>query len=114
MTGAAELYLVPVAQKGGIHLLLFNPNELSILPHLQQDGTTVAAVQIPVGRGRVVSGNVKDGLMQALDEAALATAAYLLGLAQRAFEITLDYLKQRQQSASRLRRTRPCSIGQPP
>lgn len=56
MTGAAELYLVPVAQKGGIHLLLFNPNELSILPHLQQDGTTVAAVQIPVGHGRVVSG----------------------------------------------------------
>lgn len=97
MTGAAELYLIPVAQNGGVHLLLFDANELSILPHLQQDGTTVATVQAPASGGRAVSGNVRDELTHALDEAALATAAYLLGLAQRAFEITLDYLKQRQQ-----------------
>ena len=33
----------------------------------------------------------------ALDEAALATSAYLLGVMQRAFEITLDYLRIRRQ-----------------
>ena len=35
--------------------------------------------------------------LAALDEAALATAAYLLGVMQRAFAMTLDYLKTRRQ-----------------
>ena len=35
--------------------------------------------------------------MHALDEATLATAAYMLGVMDRAFAMTLDYLKTRQQ-----------------
>ncbi len=41
--------------------------------------------------------DVASEIARALDEAALGTAAYLLGVAERAFEITLDYLKQRRQ-----------------
>ncbi|MFJ4192527.1 acyl-CoA dehydrogenase family protein [Pseudomonas sp. NPDC089534] len=36
-------------------------------------------------------------LADALDEAALGTAAYLLGVAEQAFTLTLDYLRTRQQ-----------------
>ncbi len=40
---------------------------------------------------------VAHSAVAALDEAALATAAYLLGVMERAFAITLDYLRTRQQ-----------------
>lgn len=38
-----------------------------------------------------------NALKNAIDEAALATAAYLLGVAERAFEMTLEYLGTRKQ-----------------
>ncbi|MDN5005617.1 acyl-CoA dehydrogenase family protein [Bradyrhizobium sp. GCM10027634] len=97
MTGAAQYYLAPVAGSDRLQLRLFDANELSIATHLQQDGTTVGTVEIPVDCGRTLCGDVRDSLRAALDEAALTSAAYLLGLAQRAFDITLDYLKQRRQ-----------------
>jgi len=97
MAGAADFFLVPVAKDGDIRLILFDAGELSLLLHQQQDGTTVATVHFPAHRGRPVSADMREQLASALDEAALTMAAYLLGLAERAFEITLDYLKQRQQ-----------------
>lgn len=58
-----------------------------------QDGTNAGDVTFEAARAETVRGDVD----QALDAATLATAAYLLGLMERAFAITLDYLRERRQ-----------------
>ena len=93
----ADALLLPVRGEGGVRLRLLDTNEAEITPVQQQDGSTVATLRIPADAGRIVSGDVGETLAQALDEAALGTAGYLLGVAERAFEITVDYLKQRRQ-----------------
>jgi len=97
MAGAAGHVLVPVREDGRTRLLLLGADEAEATPVTRQDGSTVATLRIPAGAGRVIATDLGDGIDCALDEAALGTAAYLLGVAERAFEITLDYLKQRKQ-----------------
>src|SRR3712207_8722313 len=46
-------------------------------------------------RSRRVADDIGAVLERALDEAALGTAAYLLGVMERAFALTLQYLKTR-------------------
>ena len=89
--------LVPVRDGGRTRLLLLEAAEAETTPVQRQDGTTVATLRIPGNAGRVVAEDVGAALDRALDEAALRTAAYLLGVADQAFAITLDYLKQRKQ-----------------
>ena len=95
MAGAADHLLVPVRGEGRTRLLLLDAAEAEATPVRRQDGTAVATLAIPVGAGRVVAEDMGEMLDRALDEAALGTAAYLLGVAERAFAITLDYLRQR-------------------
>ena len=97
MAGASDHLLVPIRDQGRTRLLLLDVAEVEIDPIQRQDGTTVGAVRIPGNAGRLVADDVGDVVDRALDEAALGVAAYLLGVAERAFEITLDYLKQRKQ-----------------
>ena len=97
MAGAADHVLVPVRQDGRTRLLLLGADEAEATPVTRQDGSTVATLRIPDGAGQVIAADLGDAIDRALDEAALGTAAYLLGVAERAFEITLDYLKQRKQ-----------------
>jgi alkylation response protein AidB-like acyl-CoA dehydrogenase len=93
----ADTLLLPVHHSGGLRLRLLPAGEVELGLTPQQDGSTVATLRMPADAGRVVSGDIGDALSRALDEAALGTAGYLLGVAERAFEITLDYLKQRSQ-----------------
>jgi alkylation response protein AidB-like acyl-CoA dehydrogenase len=94
--GASAL-LLPVHGEGGLCLRLVNVEQADITLVAQQDGSAVATVRVSANAGRIVSGDIGELLARALDEAALGSAAYLLGVAERAFEITLDYLKQRKQ-----------------
>ena len=93
----ADVILVPVRESGELRLRLLRMEETDLALVPQQDGSTVATLRMPASAGQTVSGDIGDALARALDEAALGTAAYLLGVAERAFEITLDYLKQRSQ-----------------
>ena len=93
----ASAFLLPVQGEGGLCLRLVNVEEADITLVPQQDGSAVATVRVSANAGRIVSGDIGELLAQALDEAALGSAAYLLGVAERAFAITLDYLKQRKQ-----------------
>ena len=58
-----------------------------------QDGGHVGTLRLDGAAGVALAGE----LTEALEEAALASAAYLLGVMDRAFALTLDYLKTRQQ-----------------
>jgi alkylation response protein AidB-like acyl-CoA dehydrogenase len=93
----ADAFLLPVHVSDGVGLRLLSAEEADLALIPQQDGSTVATLRLPENGGRTVSGHIGEALAKALDEAALGTAAYLLGVAERAFEMTLDYLKQRSQ-----------------
>ncbi|MFC7554581.1 acyl-CoA dehydrogenase family protein [Pseudoroseomonas wenyumeiae] len=92
--GGAAGFLVPVAQDGRMALRL---QEGGAAPTLErtQDGGFLGTLQ--PGEGRVIAADIGPALQDALDEATLATAAYLLGVMDQAFALTLDYLRTRQQ-----------------
>lgn len=90
---AAEWLLVPTGEA----LRLVPAGEAEIAPVELQDGGRMFVVTVPAGAGRVIGNGVDAALNLAIDEAALGTAAYLLGVAEAAFAMTLDYLKQRKQ-----------------
>ena len=81
----------------GLGRRLVAHSEVTINTTLLQDGSRVATIAVPVGAGRVLAAGLPAPLERARDEAALSTAAYLLGVAEAAFALTLDYLRQRQQ-----------------
>jgi alkylation response protein AidB-like acyl-CoA dehydrogenase len=62
-----------------------------------QDGGHVVTLLADPAHGVRIAGDVANALDIALDEAALATAAYLLGVMERCFEITLGHLRTREQ-----------------
>jgi len=97
MAGAASHLLVSVRESGRTRLLLLDPSKVDTVPVQRQDGTTVATLRISGNARRMITEDVGGVLEDALDQAALGTAAYLLGVAEHAFGITLDYLKQRKQ-----------------
>lgn len=80
------LALLP-AQAPGLHLALAETQDGGHFGTLDLAGVTPEAV-VPLPAER---------LADALDEATLALAAYLLGLMEQAFATTLDYLRTRQQ-----------------
>ncbi len=94
---AAGHVLFPVERDGALCLALAAAAEVEVVGQAQQDGSTLCTVRVPAGVGRIVSGDVREPLAAALDEAALLTAGFLLGVAERAFAITLDHLKGRRQ-----------------
>ena len=91
MAGGAADFLVATAD--GLMLVAADAPGVSLSLEQTQDGGTFGTLVLDNALGIPVAGD----LTAALDEAALATAAYLLGVMDRAFAITLDYLKTRQQ-----------------
>jgi alkylation response protein AidB-like acyl-CoA dehydrogenase len=89
---AATGFLLPIREGEALALHLAEAPALDV--RSLQDGGHVATLR--AGETRRL-GAVGNALARALDEAALATAAYLLGLMDRAFAMTLDYLRTRQQ-----------------
>ncbi|RKK05743.1 acyl-CoA dehydrogenase [Pseudoroseomonas wenyumeiae] len=92
--GGATGFLVPVAQDGRMALRL-QQGGAGLTLERAQDGGFLGTLQ--PGEGKVIVADIGPALQDALDEAALATAAYLLGVMDQAFALTLDYLRTRQQ-----------------
>jgi alkylation response protein AidB-like acyl-CoA dehydrogenase len=95
MAAGADAFLVTVV--GGLALVARDAPGLSISVAGTQDGGhfgTLAFEAVPAESTPVDAPEI---IENALDEAVLATAAYLLGVMDRAFAMTLDYMKTRQQ-----------------
>lgn len=97
MAGGAEAFLLPVREGGGVALHLQPAAGADLVIERTQDGGSVGTLRPDLGRARRIADDVGGVLPDLLDDAALATAAFLLGGMERAFAMTLDYLKTRQQ-----------------
>ena len=90
MAAGADGYLVPVREAG--RLALYRATGEARIERTQDGGNLGSFV--PVLGERLAADIALDAL---LDEAALLSAAYLLGGMERAFAMTLDYLRTRSQ-----------------
>ena len=93
--GGAASFLVPVRDAGALSLRLQPRDGADLSLDGTQDGGFHGTLR-PAG-GAVLARDIGAALDAALDEAALGTAAYLLGVMDQAFALTLDYLRTRQQ-----------------
>jgi alkylation response protein AidB-like acyl-CoA dehydrogenase len=91
MAAGADAFLVTTA--GGLALVAREAPGLHLAVDQTQDGGHYGTLTLTDAPCDTIPGDAAE----ALDEAALATAAYLLGVMDRAFAMTLDYLKTRQQ-----------------
>jgi len=87
----ADAFLVTVP--GQLALVAQDAPGLSVTIEGTQDGGHFGTLQFDDTPAEPIEGDAGT----ALDEATLATAAYLLGVMDRAFTLTLEYLKTRQQ-----------------
>ena len=62
-----------------------------------QDGGFVGSLRPDLAQARRLDGEAGEAVINALDDAALGTGFYLLGVSERAFAMTLDYLRTRHQ-----------------
>ncbi|MDO9710170.1 acyl-CoA dehydrogenase family protein [Paracraurococcus lichenis] len=97
MASGADFFLLPVREGG--KLALYELPAARCVPTIErtQDGGNLGTLQPNMHEATKLADDVGEALAVALDEAALVTGAYLLGGMERAFGMTLDYLKTRQQ-----------------
>lgn len=93
----AALFLVPVREGGRIALYEMPREGADLAIERTQDGGNYGTLRLALGQAKRVADDVGAVLDLALDEAALTTAAYLLGVMEKSFDLTLNYLKTRQQ-----------------
>ncbi len=94
--GGADFFLVPVRTDGGaLSLRLQSKDAAAVDLADTQDGGQYGTLH--PAAGEVLLADAGERLADALDEAALATSAMLLGVMDQAFSLTLDYLRTRQQ-----------------
>jgi alkylation response protein AidB-like acyl-CoA dehydrogenase len=91
MAAGADAFLVTVA--GGLALVERDAPGVHIASTQAQDGGNFATVTFDGAPAEFIEGDASE----ALEVAALATGAYLLGAMDRVFGITLEYLKTREQ-----------------
>jgi alkylation response protein AidB-like acyl-CoA dehydrogenase len=91
MADGADAFLV--TGQGGALLVTRDAPGLQLAIERTQDGGSFGTLTLAAVAGEPVDGDIA----AALDEATLATAAMLLGVMERCFAITLDYLRTRQQ-----------------
>ncbi len=91
MAGGADFFLVPA--RGGLALVPRDGTGLTLAMERTKDGGTFGTLTMDRAPAMPVPGRLE----RALEEATLAAAAYLLGVARRAFAITLGYLATRVQ-----------------
>jgi len=92
--GGADAFLV--SADAGLALVARDAPGVQLRLETTQDGGEFGELTLADAPARTVAADVHQ-FEVALDEAALATAAYLLGVIERSFAITLDYLKLRKQ-----------------
>ncbi len=90
----ASAFLLPV-REGAELALYWQPAGAGLSTEYTYDGGHFGTLQ--PAPARKLADDIGAVLEQALDDAALATSFYLLGGAERAFAMTLDYLKTRMQ-----------------
>ncbi|HEV7264763.1 MAG TPA: acyl-CoA dehydrogenase family protein [Falsiroseomonas sp.] len=93
----ADSFLLAVRETSGVALFLLPAQAEALAFQPMQDGSHVATVRPQLSSARRIAEDIGAVLDRALDEAALATAAYLLGVMEQAFAMTLGYLRTRQQ-----------------
>ncbi len=91
MAAGADAFLVTVRE--GLALVHANAPGVRLTCETTQDGGHWGTLELDHAPAQLVEGS----LALARDEAVLATAAYLLGVMDRAFAITLEYLRGREQ-----------------
>ncbi|MGH7161694.1 MAG: acyl-CoA dehydrogenase family protein [Acetobacteraceae bacterium] len=89
--GGADVFLVSARE--GLALVPRDAPGATLMLERTQDGGTYGTLSLD----RAPATPVRGEITRPLEEAALATAAYLLGLSRRAFAITLDYIATRVQ-----------------
>jgi len=96
MAAGADAFLV--THPGGLAFVERTAPGVSMHLEQTQDGGHFATITFDNAPAEGIAGeNGLANASQALEEAALATSAYLLGVMDRAFAMTLDYMKTRQQ-----------------
>lgn len=94
MAGGADVFLVTTSS--GLAVVAHDAPGLTLRTDITQDGGHWGSLVMNDTPARLIT--VGDRAVEsALLEATLANGAYLLGVAERAFAITLDYLQVRQQ-----------------
>lgn len=91
MAAGADAFVV--STRSGLALVARDAPGLTLALDGTQDGGSFGTLRLENTSAMPLAGD----MAAALDEAALATSAYLLGVMDRVFAITLDYLKTRQQ-----------------
>jgi alkylation response protein AidB-like acyl-CoA dehydrogenase len=91
MAAGADAFLV--SANGGLALVKRDAPGVTLATDRTQDGGHYGTLTLERAPAQPVAGD----LAEAIEEATLATAAYLLGVMERAFAMTLSYLKTRQQ-----------------
>ncbi len=91
MANAADAFVV--AAEGGLALVPADGEGVSLVTSPTQDGGHFATVTFEDSPAIPLAGD----FAPALEAAALASSAYLLGLMDRVFALTLDYLRTREQ-----------------
>jgi len=91
MAGGADAFLVTT--NGTLALVARDAAGVSLTVDRTQDGGNYGTLTFDGAPAEPIAGD----LAEAIEEATLATAAYLLGVMERAFAMTLTYLKTRQQ-----------------
>ncbi|WP_376100055.1 acyl-CoA dehydrogenase family protein [Roseomonas sp. CCTCC AB2023176] len=93
----ADVFLLPVRDGKTLALYEVLAAGCEVSPEALQDGGYQGTVRADLSRGKKLSSDIGAALSVGLDRAALATAAVMLGVMDRAFAMTLDYLKTRTQ-----------------
>lgn len=91
MAGGADFFIVSARE--GLSLVGRDASGVTLALDRTQDGGTLGTLTLDRAPASAIPGDFS----RAFEEAALATAAYLLGVSRRAFAITLEYLATRVQ-----------------
>ena len=91
MAAGADAFLVTVP--GGLALVERDAPGVSLEIQQTQDGGNFGTLILDNARAEAIEGDATE----ALEHTIMASAAYLFGLMDRAFSITLDYMKTREQ-----------------
>ena len=97
MAAGADAFLLPVREGNRIALYAQDAAGADVTLEKAMDGGNIGTLRPDLARAGRVADDIGAVLEQALDEAALATSGLMLGLMERAFEMTLAYLRTRQQ-----------------
>jgi alkylation response protein AidB-like acyl-CoA dehydrogenase len=91
MAAGADAFLVTVP--GGLALVERDAPGVTLEIQQTQDGGNFGTLILDAAPAEAIDGDASD----ALEHAIMATSAYMFGLMERAFAITLDYMKTREQ-----------------